>query len=195
MKNPLLLSLIPLLLLAVSLPPVSAAIRLVPLRLAGPSSYSPYDVECLGDGVYVANSTYQANLRRVAALLVADASATRGAYYTSRSVGYWPNRLLASSFCYGDGTASDSSCAACIAGAFLGVERACPYHREAYFSSRNCTLQLDEFRIFGVNGIFEETNILKQALASGLIFQAIGFAWLSFLLLQEWRSRKRGTLM
>jgi hypothetical protein len=40
-----------------------------------------------------------------------------------------------------------------------------------------------------------EGNILKQAMASGLVFQAIGFAWLFFLLLQEWRSRKRATMM
>ena len=43
-------------------------------------------------------------------------------------------------------------------------------------------------------GHFEE-NVLKQILASGLIFQGIGFGWLFFLLFQEWRSRKRGTMM
>jgi hypothetical protein len=42
--------------------------------------------------------------------------------------------------------------------------------------------------------LIPEGNILKQAMASGLVFQAIGFGCLFFLLFQEWRSRKRGTL-
>ncbi|CAD6217778.1 unnamed protein product [Miscanthus lutarioriparius] len=108
---------------------------------------------------------------------------------------------MASSLCWRGGY----RCAECIAGAFLEVERACPYRREALFSDRNCTLELAEIRIFGTGGIFREFffwpsamlhegNILKQVMASGLVFQAIGFGCLFFLLFQEWRSQKRGTL-
>jgi len=148
MKNPWLLSLAPLLLAVSSSLPLSAAVR--PVSLAFPvAGQSP--VECIGDGVYAANSTYQANLRRVAALLLTEVSATPGHSYATRAVGYWPNRLMASSLCW-----RDYRCADCIAGAFLEVERACPYRREALFSNRNCTLELAEIRIFGTGGIFRE---------------------------------------
>lgn len=192
MKNPWLLFLAPLLLAVPSSLPRTAA---VPLRFRA-AGRSP--VQCIGDGVYAANSTYQANLRRVAALLLAEVSASPGQfYYTTRAVGYWPNRLLASSLCRRrdvNGTHVGYPCADCIAGAFLQMERACPYRREAFYIDRNCSVELAEIRIFGTGGIFQR-NILIQAMASGLVLQAIGFAWLFFLLFQEWRSRKRGNLM
>jgi hypothetical protein len=156
MKNPWLLSLAPLLLAVSSSLPLSAAVR--PVSLGFPAAgQSP--VECIGDGVYAANSTYQANLRRLAALLTAEVSDTPGESYTARAVGYWPNRLLASSFCwrrYKDGAGFGYPCADCIARAFLEVERACPYRREASFSDGNCTLELEESRIFGPGGILGE---------------------------------------
>lgn len=202
MKNPSLLPLVVVLLLAVSLLATTAVgARLITLV---DDTSSPY-VECEGDGgVYAANSTYEANRRRLAGLLLAEADAPGSNYYTDHAVGYWPNRPQAIFFCrhrrrHVDGASSgdDSACAACIAGAFLEVERECPYHRKAAFYSSNCTLEFSEFRIFGTEGIFSlfEENVLKQILASGLIFQGIGFGWLFFLLFQEWRSRKRGTMM
>jgi len=202
MKNPSLLPLVVVLLLAVSLLATTAVgARLVTLV---DDTSSPY-VECEGDGgVYAANSTYEANRRRLAGLLLAEADAPGSNYYTDHAVGYWPNRPQAIFFCRhrrrnADGASSgdDSACAACIAGAFLEVERECPYHRKAAFYSSNCTLEFSEFRIFGTDGIFSlfEEYVLKQILASGLIFQGIGFGWLFFLLFQEWRSQKRGTMM
>ena len=154
MKNPSLLPLVVVLLLAVSLLATTAVgARLIALV---DDTSSPY-VECEGDGgVYAANSTYEANRRRLAGLLLAEA-AVGGPYFAKRAaVGYWPNRPQAS-FCgplvgrrdvNGTGSA-DSPCAACIAGAFLELERACPYHREVSFYGRNCTLLLGEYRIFG----------------------------------------------
>ncbi|KAL6656690.1 hypothetical protein ACP70R_004470 [Stipagrostis hirtigluma subsp. patula] len=188
MRNSLLHHLVLLLLLAIS-PLAAARVHCV----------------CVGDGTYAANSTYEANLRRLAAVLT---EAALPGSYTSREVGHWPNRLQAAAFCRhhrrGDGFVTcaagncsggdDYSCAACIAGAFREVESACPYHREAFFSNLNCTLLLEEFRIFRGNGVYEG-SILKGALASGLIFQAIGFACLLFLLLCECRGQKRGTAM
>jgi hypothetical protein len=41
-----------------------------------------------------------------------------------RGVGYWPNRVRAFSGCYHHPGVSSSSCTACVAGAFLEVERA-----------------------------------------------------------------------
>ncbi|KAF8669146.1 hypothetical protein HU200_051473 [Digitaria exilis] len=190
MKKSSLLSLV-VFLLAVSLPPTAVAItRFVP---AGTFS------QCVGVGVYTANSTFEANRRRLTGVLLAESAARDRPYYTQRAVGYWPNRPQASFFCrlrrrHGVDSGGDSSCSACIAGALLELDRGCPYHREAFFSSRNCTLELGEYRILATGRVLEG-NILTGALASGLIFQAIGFAWLFFLLLQEWRSRKRGTMM
>ncbi|OEL29470.1 hypothetical protein BAE44_0009507, partial [Dichanthelium oligosanthes] len=124
---------------------------------------SPY-VECVGNGVYAANSTYEANRRRLAGLLLAETAAAKASYFMDRAVGYWPNRAQAIFYCrhrrYVDGTGPgdpSSSCAACIRGAFLEVERECPYHRVASFYSRNCTLEFTEFRIFGSHSsIFSE---------------------------------------
>ncbi|KAF8669147.1 hypothetical protein HU200_051474 [Digitaria exilis] len=121
-------------------------VRLTVMATAGTSP----NVECVGDGIYTANSTYEANRRRLAAVLLAEAR--DHPYYTERAVGHWPNRLEASFFC----RSGDSSCAACIADAFLEVDRECPYHREASFSSRNCTLELEEYRILGTGGIHGE---------------------------------------
>ncbi|CAN6168281.1 unnamed protein product [Urochloa humidicola] len=195
MTNPSLLPLAVVLLLAVSLPPAAAMVRIV--DVAGTTS----QVRCVDGVVYAANSTYEANRRRLAGLLLAETAARRGPYYyTERAAGYWPFRAQASFFCrrrhrrdLNDTISGDSSCATCIAGAFREMERACPYHKETSFYGRHCTLQL-EHRIFKTV-VMHQGNMLKQVLASGLIFQAIGFGWLFFLLLQEWRSRKRGTMM
>ena len=137
MKNPSLLPLVVVLLLAVSLLATAVGARLIALV---DDTSSPY-VECEGDGgVYAANSTYEANCRRLAGLLLAEADAPGSNYYTDHAVGYWPNRPQAIFFCRhrrrnADGASSgdDSACAACIAGAFLEVERECPYHRKAAF--------------------------------------------------------------
>nr|CAB3454526.1 unnamed protein product [Digitaria exilis] len=155
MKKSSLLSLLLVLLAVSSLPRTAVAmVRLTVMATAGTSP----NVECVGDGIYTANSTYEANRRRLAAVLLAEAR--DHPYYTERAVGHWPNRLEASFFCrrrdVDDGHpagSGDSSCAACIADAFLEVDRECPYHREASFSSRNCTLELEEYRILGTGGI------------------------------------------
>ncbi|CAN6168282.1 unnamed protein product [Urochloa humidicola] len=182
MKNPSLLSLVVVLLAVSSFPPAAAVMTRLVTVGASP------EVECGGGGIYTANSTYEANRRRLVGLLLAEAAALGLPYYTDLAVGYWPNRPQA--IMYGD------SCAASIAGALLEIERACPYHKEASFYSGNCTLEFGEFRIFGAtSSIFNEGSILEQVVASGLIFQAIGFAWLFFLLLQEWRSRKRRNMV
>ncbi|CAN6219080.1 unnamed protein product [Urochloa humidicola] len=180
MKNPSLLSLVVVLLAVSSLPPAAAVMMHLVTVGASP------EVECGGSGgIYTANSTYEANRRRLAGLLLAEAAGPGRPYYTDLAVGYWPNRPQA--IMYGDSS--------CIADALLEIERACPYHREASFYSGNCTLEFGEFRIFGTTSSIFNGSILEQVLASGLIFQAIGFAWLFFLLLQEWRSRKRRNMV
>nr|CAB3454527.1 unnamed protein product [Digitaria exilis] len=105
------------------------------------------DVSCGGGGGnYTANSTYEANLRRLAAVLPAEAAASHRHRYAHppRAVGYWPNRVRADWSCYGR---DEGDCAACIAGAFKSMERECPFRREASFYSGGCSLHLSQYRI------------------------------------------------
>jgi hypothetical protein len=99
--------------------------------------------DCLG-GVYAANTTYEANLRRLAATLPAETASSQS-LQAFRGVGYWPNRLRAFSRCYHHPGVSSSSCAACVAGAFREAERACPHSKMVVIFARNCTLSLGNF--------------------------------------------------
>jgi hypothetical protein len=101
------------------------------------------DVSCGSDGSYTANSTYEANLRCLAADLQAEAAASPGRF-VDRSIGFWPNRVRATSSCRSAG-----DCAACIADAFERVKVECAFHKEAVFYSPDCSIRLDEVRIFG----------------------------------------------
>ncbi|KAG0545222.1 hypothetical protein BDA96_02G343400 [Sorghum bicolor] len=143
-----------------------------------------------GSSSYVANSTYEANLRHLAAVLPAE---TEASHYHSvdRAIGYWPNRVQASASCW-TWTDADGDCATCIAEAFKEVERVCPFRREATFSGIDCYLRLAEFRIFSIV-VFGNTMV--QALVMGMIFQALGIACLFFLFIQAWRhDPKKGNM-
>jgi hypothetical protein len=100
---------------------------------------------CDGDGTYTANSTYEANLRRLASALPAEISSTpqgQGAL----ALGYWPNRLRATWTCFGG---SSSSCSACIAAGFQESEAECPYSKEFFFDDGDCCqLQVANFLAF-----------------------------------------------
>ncbi|KAJ1291228.1 hypothetical protein BS78_02G301300 [Paspalum vaginatum] len=157
-----------------------------PLAVA---SWSRSRVSCWAGSSYAANSTYEANLHRLAAVLPADASASHGrnAY---RAIGYWPNRLQATSTCRN----RDGDCAACIAEAFKEVERTCPFHREAYLFSRNCSLRLEEFRIFSGDAL--GANTMAFPLAMGMVCQAFGLACMFISFLRAWRhDTKKGPII
>jgi hypothetical protein len=100
----------PLLLLAVS-----------PLATARPAY-----TECTSDTTYAANSSYEANLRRVAALLPAAASASESPY-AYRAVGLW---VAASTSCHRDdgNGSSEHGRYSSPCGAFRELENACPHH-------------------------------------------------------------------
>ncbi|XP_047062121.1 cysteine-rich receptor-like protein kinase 10 [Lolium rigidum] len=148
--------------------------------------------DCFG-GVYAPNSTYEANLRRLAAILSAQTASSQR-LEASRDLGYWPNRVRAFSRCYPDRHQgfTSSSCAACVAAAFREAETACPHITRVIVFLGNCTLALADYPrsipFFGPSSWFE-------FLGAGLLFQAIGFAWLFFLLLQEWRDKRRASMM
>ncbi|KQK15899.1 hypothetical protein BRADI_1g25670v3 [Brachypodium distachyon] len=117
-----------------------------------PLATGAYTVDCIdGGGTYKANSTYEANLRRLAAIVPAEISSSN-ILFAFRGVGSWPNRPRAASHCYmiinSNGTVSSpsaSSCAACIAGAFREAERACPYGKKAVVFGHSCRLSLAGF--------------------------------------------------
>jgi hypothetical protein len=103
-------------------------------------------VYCDSDGSYTANSTYEANLRHLAAVVPDEAAAAhRPDAWRVSAFGYWPNRLQAGWSCHSRG----GDCAACIADAFKQVELECPFHREAFFGG-DCTLHLTQYRILEV---------------------------------------------
>ncbi|RLN33437.1 cysteine-rich repeat secretory protein 1-like isoform X1 [Panicum miliaceum] len=151
-----------------------------PLAATAAAEWSSARVSCGGGGSYAANSTYEANLHHLAAVLPAEANASRRRY-AYRALGYWPNRLQADWSCQ----SSDGDCAACIADAFERVERECPFSREAFFFGRNCTLRLGEYSILG-SDVFGRIP-MAPLLAIGMMFQAFGLACLFLMFLRAWR--------
>ncbi|RLM84785.1 cysteine-rich repeat secretory protein 1-like isoform X1 [Panicum miliaceum] len=161
----------------------SSLLSLIVLVAASPlaaTAWSRARVSCGGGGSYAANSTYEANRHHLAAVLPAEAAASRRRY-AYRALGYWPNRLQADWSCQ---SSDGGDCAACIADAFERVERECPFSREAFFFGRNCTLRLGEYSILG-SDVFG--RITMTPLAIGMMFQAFGLACLFFMFLQAWR--------
>ncbi|KAF8748111.1 hypothetical protein HU200_013053 [Digitaria exilis] len=185
MKKSSLLSLLLLLVLLTvsSLPRTTVAtVRFTVMVTAGTSS----SVECVGAGVYTANSTYEANRRRLAAVLLAEARdhpTTRNAPSGTGPTGWRrPSSAAAAMLTTATPPApADSSCAACIADAFLeGGQRVSVPQGGLPFPVATALSKSEEYRILATGGI-HEGNILKQALASELMFQAIGFGWLFLL--------------
>ncbi|PUZ72341.1 hypothetical protein GQ55_2G386300 [Panicum hallii var. hallii] len=161
----------------------SSLLSLIVLVAASPlaaTAWSRTRVSCGGGGSYAANSTYEANRHHLAAVLPAEAAASRRRY-AYRALGYWPNRLQADWSCQ---SSDGGDCATCIADAFERVERECPFSREAFFFGRNCTLRLGEYSILG-SDVFGRTTMTP--LAIGMMFQAFGLACLFFMFLQAWR--------
>ncbi|KAM0878728.1 hypothetical protein ACQ4PT_034676 [Festuca glaucescens] len=122
-----------------------SAIFLLLVLAASPLGTTATISDCFG-GVNAANSTYEANLRRLAAILPAQTASSQR-LEAFRDLGYWPNRVRAFSRCYRDRVQgfSSSSCAACIAAAFREAETACPHSTRVVVFAGNCTLSLADF--------------------------------------------------
>nr|XP_051223938.1 cysteine-rich receptor-like protein kinase 10 isoform X2 [Lolium perenne] len=132
------------------------------------------NVMCDGVGTYTANSTYEANLRRLASILPAEISSSPQAQGL-HALGYWPNRLRATWTCFGG---SSSSCSACIAAGFRESEGECPYSKEFFFSGGDCQLHVADFRAF--ERFFRPT--LTESMALVMALQAVLFALLKYIL-------------
>ncbi|CAN6363095.1 unnamed protein product [Urochloa humidicola] len=90
------------------------------------------------DSSYTANSTFQANLNRLAAALPANASASPEGY-AALAFGTAPDQVNGMALCRGDTNAS--SCAACVAAAFRDAQHACPLSKGATVYRDACTLR------------------------------------------------------
>ncbi|CAM0146027.1 unnamed protein product [Urochloa decumbens] len=91
------------------------------------------------DSGYTANSTFQANLNRLAAALSANASASPEGYST-HAFGTAPDQANGMALCRGDTNAS--SCATCVAAGFRDAQQACPLRKGATVYQDACTLRL-----------------------------------------------------
>lgn len=98
------------------------------------------NVVCLGHGNHTANGNYEANIRRLAAILPAKTSSMPPGCSANHEAGKFPDGLYAVSRCH-NGTGS-SSCRACVVLALQEAQRACPYREEVVFFNGNCSLQL-----------------------------------------------------
>ncbi|KAL6656693.1 hypothetical protein ACP70R_004473 [Stipagrostis hirtigluma subsp. patula] len=109
------------------------ALTLVPLAAGDPLGQS-----CGTSGNYTANSTYQANIRSLAATLPKAASASRTLFATNKT-GAVPDIVYALALCRGDTNAS--ACASCVATAFQDAQQLCAYNMDATVFYDNCLLR------------------------------------------------------
>ncbi|CAN6248856.1 unnamed protein product, partial [Urochloa humidicola] len=93
---------------------------------------------CDATTTYTANSTFQANLDRLAAVLPVNASASPAGFATA-TVGVAPEQANGLALCRGDTNAS--TCAACVAAAFREAKQACPFDKGANILRDGCNLQ------------------------------------------------------
>ncbi|CAL5027172.1 unnamed protein product [Urochloa decumbens] len=113
----------------------AAALALLLLLLRQAIAAPP---DCDATTTYTANSTFQANLDRLAAVLPVNASASPAGFATV-TVGVAPEQANGLALCRGDANAS--ACAACVAAAFREAKQACPFDKGANVLRDACNLQ------------------------------------------------------
>ncbi|CAN6211866.1 unnamed protein product [Urochloa humidicola] len=84
---------------------------------------------CGTSGNYTANSTYQANLARLATALSRNASTSR-ALFAKGSAGAVPEIAYALALCRGD-SSNGTACGSCVAAAFQAAQQLCAYDKDA----------------------------------------------------------------
>ncbi|CAL5031747.1 unnamed protein product [Urochloa decumbens] len=115
---------------------VAAAVALLAPFAAG----YPWPM-CGTMNTFAANSTYQANLNRLAATLPGNASASPNLYATAVA-GAVPEQVWAMALCRGDADAT--ACGSCLAQAFRDVQSDCPYSKDATIYYDPCTLHYSD---------------------------------------------------
>ncbi|CAN6275860.1 unnamed protein product [Urochloa humidicola] len=115
---------------------VAAAVPLLAPFAAG----YPWQV-CGTTNTFAPNSTYQANLNRLAATLPGNASASPDLYATAPA-GAVPEQVWAMALCRGDANAT--ACGGCLAQAFRDLQSDCPYYKDATIYYDACTLHYSD---------------------------------------------------
>jgi hypothetical protein len=134
---------------------VHAALLLLaalPALIAG----QPWEI-CGENGNYTANSTYQANLKQLAAALHKNVSSGTGGgrLFASGAVGAVPDAVYALALCRGDINAS--ACADCVGTIFQDAQQLCPYRKEVSIVYDSCYLR------------FSNLDFLSSADNSGVV--------------------------
>nr|XP_034593848.1 cysteine-rich receptor-like protein kinase 10 [Setaria viridis] len=129
------LSPLPLAMLAGRYAAAAAAALALLLLLRPATAAAP---NCDASTTYTANSTFQANLDRLAAVLPVNASASPAGFATV-TVGVTPEQANGLALCRGDTNAS--TCAACVTAAFQEAKQTCPFDKGASILRDACNLQ------------------------------------------------------
>ncbi|KAL6864849.1 hypothetical protein ACP4OV_016000 [Aristida adscensionis] len=100
-------------------------------------------------GSYAENSTYAANVGRLAATLPCAAAASPVLYATG-SAGAAPDAVHALALCRGDAAAGD--CDRCVAAAFRGARQGCPLNRDVLIFDDLCQLRFSDHDLLAGDG-------------------------------------------
>ncbi|KAF7015427.1 hypothetical protein CFC21_029275 [Triticum aestivum] len=115
-----------------------AAALLFAFIIALPASGDPLGQLCGNSGNFTANSTYQANIRRLSATLPKNASSSPTLFATD-TFGTLPDIVYALALCRGDTSAAN--CSQCVATAFQDAQQRCPYNQDATIFYDPCALR------------------------------------------------------
>lgn len=120
----------------------AAAILLgVALALAPPLAAADVLGNFCGGNVYGANSTFLANIERLAETLPRNASSSQALFATA-AVGQLPDIVHALLYCRGD--ISAAACEACATGAFEDAQQLCIYNKDATVFYDRCLLRYSD---------------------------------------------------
>ncbi|XP_006658656.2 cysteine-rich receptor-like protein kinase 10 [Oryza brachyantha] len=124
-------------------------------------------------GNYTEGSTYQANVRALARTLPGNASSSPALFATDVA-GAAPDRVYAIALCRGDTNAS--SCASCVANAFLNAQQLCALNKRATMFDDPCILRFSDQDILANvtdnRGMFVAWNYNNVSAAKAAAFDA-----------------------
>nr|ACG26596.1 receptor-like serine-threonine protein kinase [Zea mays] len=110
----------------------------VAFTMAPLAAGDPVGQLCGTSGNYTLNSTYQGNIRRLAATLPKNTS-TSATLFATDTFGAVPDIVYALALCRGDTNAS--ACSGCVAAAFLDAQQLCAYNKDATMFYDPCLLR------------------------------------------------------